>query len=128
MKNLQGGTFFSAHRFLHCFAIRNTCSQPLEGFFSMMHAQLLQSCPTLGDSKDCRPPSSSVHGIFQQEYCRGLPFLPPGDLPDAGIEPTSHMSPSLAGRFFTISATWKALHSASHTLPGLLLERRTLLQ
>ena len=94
----------------------------------MMHAQLLQLCPTLGDPKDCRPPGSSVHGIFQQEYCSGLPFLPPGDLPDAGVEPTSLMSTALAGRFFTISATWKALHSASHTLFGLLLESRTLLQ
>ena len=27
--------------------------------------------------------------------------LPPGDLPDLGIEPASLMSPALAGRFFT---------------------------
>ena len=25
----------------------------------------VQSCPTLCDPKDCSPPSSSVHGIFQ---------------------------------------------------------------
>ena len=31
----------------------------------------------------------------------GLPFPPPGDLPDPGIEPTSLVSPALAGRFFT---------------------------
>ena len=30
-----------------------------------MHAQLLQSCPTLGDSMDCSPTGSSVHGILQ---------------------------------------------------------------
>ena len=34
--------------------------------------------------------------FFRQEYWRGLPFLPSGDLPDPGIEP---MSPALAGGF-----------------------------
>ena len=34
----------------------------------------------------------------RQEYWSGLPCLPPGDLPDPGIEP---VSPSLAGSFFT---------------------------
>ena len=31
----------------------------------------------------------------------GLPFPPPGDLPDPGIKLTSLLSPALAGRFFT---------------------------
>ena len=26
-------------------------------------------------------------GIFRQEYQNGLPFPPPGDLPDSGIKP-----------------------------------------
>ena len=39
----------------------------------------------------------------------GLPFLPPGDLTDPVIECISLMSPALAGRFFTTSATWEAL-------------------
>ena len=30
-----------------------------------------------------------------------------GDLPDPGMEPTSLMSPALAGGFFTTSATWE---------------------
>ena len=34
----------------------------------------------------------------RQEYCSELPFPPPGDLPDPGIEPAS---PALAGGFFT---------------------------
>ena len=38
-----------------------------------------------------------------------LSFPPPGDLPDLGIEPMFHMSPALAGRFFTNSTTWEAL-------------------
>ena len=37
-------------------------------------------------------------GFSRQEYMSGLPFPPPGDLPDPGIEPTS---PTLAGGFFT---------------------------
>ena len=35
---------------------------------------------------DYSPPGSSVHGISQQEYRSGLPFLSPEDLPNSGIE------------------------------------------
>ena len=34
-------------------------------------------------------------GFFKQEYGSGLPFPPPGDLPDPGIEPESPVSPAL---------------------------------
>ena len=44
---------------------------------------------TLCDPLDCSPLSM---GSFGQEYWSGLPFPPPGDLPDPGIKP---MSPSL---------------------------------
>ena len=37
----------------------------------------------------------------RQEYWNGLPFPPPGDLPDPGIEPTSLASSALAGEFFS---------------------------
>ena len=37
----------------------------------------------------------------RQEYWSGLPFPSPGDLPDPGTEPTSPVSPALAGGFFT---------------------------
>ena len=47
-------------------------------------------------------------GFFRQEYWSGLPYSPLGDLPDPGIEPGSLISPALAGRFFTTSATWEA--------------------
>ena len=39
--------------------------------------------------------------FFSQEYWSGLPFPPPGDLPDWGMEPESLVSPVLVGRFFT---------------------------
>ena len=47
-------------------------------------------------------------GSSRQEYCAGLPFPPPGDLPDPGTEPLSLASPALAGGFFTTSTTWEA--------------------
>ena len=34
-------------------------------------------------------------GFSRQEYWSGLPFPPPGDLPDPGIKPESPVSPSL---------------------------------
>ena len=43
----------------------------------------------------------------RQEYCRGLPFPTPGDLPTPGIEPKSLVSPALAGGFFNTGTTWK---------------------
>ena len=48
-----------------------------------------QSCLTLYDPMDCSLPGSSVHGFSRQEYWSGLPFPPPEDLPDPGIEPES---------------------------------------
>ena len=47
-------------------------------------------------------------GLSRQDYWSGLPCPSPGDLPDPGIKPASLMSPVLAGRFFTTSATWEA--------------------
>ena len=50
-------------------------------------------------------------GFSSQEYWSELPFPPPGDLPDPGIEhdpgikSVSLASPIMAGRFFTSSAT-----------------------
>ena len=46
-------------------------------------------------------------GFSRQEYWSGLPFPPPGDLPNPGIKPTSLMSPLLVGGFFTTSTTWE---------------------
>ena len=51
-----------------------------------MHAQLLQSCPTLCDPMDCSLPGSSVYRILQAGIWSGLPYPPPGDLSDPGIK------------------------------------------
>ena len=42
----------------------------------------------------------------RQGYWSGLPFPPPGDLPDPGIE---HASPAFSGRFFTTEPPGKPL-------------------
>ena len=59
---------------------------------SLSHAQLLWLPRTAAH----QAPLST--GFPRQEHWSGLPFLPPGNLPDPGIEPAS---PALAGRFFT---------------------------
>ena len=41
-------------------------------------------------------------GFPRQEYWSGLPFPPPGDLSDPGIEPVSLVSPALAGGLLII--------------------------
>ena len=45
-------------------------------------------------------------GFPRQEYFSGLPFPPPRNLPDPGIEP---VFPTLAGGFFTTEAPGKPL-------------------
>ena len=67
---------------------------------SVVRVCAAQSCPTLCDPMDCSLFGSSVHGFSRQEYWSGLPFLPPGDLPNPGIKSVSPVSPALAGRFF----------------------------
>ena len=46
----------------------------------------------------CQDPLSM--GFSKQEYWSQYLSPPPGDLPDPGIEPTSPVTPALAGRFF----------------------------
>ena len=46
-------------------------------------------------------------GFFRQEYCSGLLYPSPRDLPNPGIGPMSLTSPALAGGFFTTHATWE---------------------
>ena len=75
-------------------------------------AESLQSCLTLCDPMDCSCQAPLSMGFSRQEYWSELPCLPPGDLPDPGIERTSVASPALAGRFFTTSTTREAQHRA----------------
>ena len=64
------------------------------------------SCVQLCDPMDCNPPGSPVHGILQVRTLEWLSCPPLGDLPNPGLEPECHMSPTLAGEFLTTSTTW----------------------
>jgi len=44
----------------------------------------------------------------RQEYWSGVPYPPPGDLPDPGVEPVTLASPALAGVFFTTAPPGKS--------------------
>ena len=48
-------------------------------------------------------------GFPRQEYWRGWPLPPPGDLPNPKMEPPSLMSSTLAGGFFTLVPLGKPL-------------------
>ena len=61
------------------------------------HVQLFATPWTVAD----QTPLSM--GFSRQEYKSGLPFPPPGNLPDPGHNPMSLESPALSGRFFTIT-------------------------
>ena len=66
-------------------------------------SSVASSHPMLCIPMDCSPPGFSVH------------------LPDPGMESTSLMSPALAGRFFTTSATWEAWIDQRTLMSSLLL-------
>ena len=91
---------------------------------------LLPSCSVRSDyvtpwTVACQAPL--FMGFSKQEYWNGLLCPPPGDLPNPGMEPVSHMSLALAGRFFITNATWETLSvqvragKRVRTMPNLLL-------
>ena len=101
LTNMVGIQSLSKHTGLPKYRTENTrpevrgCTPPA--------AHTLSHPVRLCDLVDWSPPGSSLSmGFSRQEYWSGLPCSPPGDLADPGIEPTSLMSPALAGRFFTI--------------------------
>ena len=53
-------------------------------------------------------PGSSAHEILQARILEWVAMLFSGDLLNPAKEPLSLMSPPLAGRFSTTSATWEA--------------------
>ena len=83
-----------------------------------------QQCSVVSDSYQ---PWTVAHeaplsvALSWQEYCSGLPFPPPGDLPDPGFKPTTLVSPALAGRFFITEPPGKpnkchSVSSSSHII------------
>ena len=70
-----------------------------------VRAESIQSRLTLCDPTDCSPQAPLSMQFSRQVYWSGLQCPPPGDLSSPGIELASLMSPALAGRLFTTSAT-----------------------
>ena len=69
----------------------------------------VQPCPTLCNPMSCSPPGFSCPWNFSGKNTgMGCHFPHPGGLHHPGIKTTYLVSPALAGRFFTTSATWKA--------------------
>ena len=54
---------------------------------------------------DCQAPLSMR--FSRQEYWSELPLPSPGDLPDPGVGPISHVFPALAGEFLLLVAPGK---------------------
>ena len=78
----------------------------------LSHVQLFVTPWTVA----CKAPLSME--FSRQGDWSGLPFPPPGDLPDPGIESMSPASLALAGGCFTTSATWDILHGLNCILPN----------
>ena len=55
-------------------------------------------------------------GFFRQEYWSGLPFSPPEDLPNVGIEPVFPVSPASQADSLSMEPSGKALivHIVEH--------------
>ena len=70
-----------------------------------------QSCPTLWDPMDLRPPGSSVHGILQARILEwvAIPFSRGSSWPSDGTR-VSH----IAGRFLTVWATSEVFFLKTH--------------
>ena len=66
------------------------------------------SCPTLETPWPVAHQTPLSMGFSRQGYLSRLPYPPPGDLPNPGIEFTFLMSPALADWFFTASTIWEA--------------------
>ena len=64
-----------------------------------MCAKLLQSC--LFATPWTVACQASLCTGFSKEYWSGLPFPPPGDLPNPGTESMYPLASALLGRFFT---------------------------
>ena len=69
----------------------------MDNVYSAVLSLVTQSCLTLCDPTDCSPLGFSVHGDFPGKNTEGngVPFPPPGNLPNPGIKPESPVSAAL---------------------------------
>ena len=100
---------------LYCFKILNMIPSPWKTSWSILlrkqrnwkwsRARLFVTTWTVADQA---PPSM---GFSRQEYCNGLPFSSPGDLPNPGIKPKS---PALQADALPSEPPGKPLRKQSH--------------
>ena len=77
-----------------------------------------QSCLTLCDPRDCSRRAPLSMGFSRQEYWSGLPFPPPGDLSEPGIEPVSPMSTTQQADSLPLSHWGHGIHSVYMLIPN----------
>ena len=70
----------------------------------------------------CQAPLSM--GFSRQEYWSGLTCLPPGNLPDLGIEPLSFWSSCTATRFFTTESPEKPINKYIYVYTSIYIPTR----
>ena len=71
------------------------------------HFSHVQLCATL---RTIAHPAPLSKGFFQQEYWRGLPRLPPGDLPDPGSKPCLSRLLHWQASSLPTSTTWDPVY------------------
>ena len=73
-------------------------------------SEVAQSCLTLVTPWTVAYQAPLSMGFTRQEYWSGLPFPPPGDLPDPRIESTSPESPALQAGSLPAEPSGKPYH------------------
>ena len=99
-------------------SIRSVNSQ-LSSHPECVHAQSLQTCPTLCDPMDCSPPGSSVHGILQARILEWVAVPSSWGSSQPRVRTRSLRSPALAAEFFTAGATWLTKSEITELEPSL---------
>ena len=88
------------------------CLAPKPGIYASFMYSVMSDCAPM----NCSLPGSSIHlGLSSQEYWSGLPFPPPGDLPNPGIQHKSAASPALVDGFFTTEPPGKPMEYTLHS-------------
>ena len=100
----EGRVFFKEGREAQNLVQMNLFTKQKRRHRCSLRASLLQSCLTLCDPMDGSSLAPVSMGFSRQEYWSGLPWFPPGDLPDPGIEAMFLTSPAFVGRFYTHSS------------------------
>ena len=78
-----------------------------------MKVLVAKLCPTPCDPMHCSAPGSSVHGLLQARVLEwvAIPFSRGSSQPRDGSQVSC-----IAGRFFTVSASWEARHMEAFIL------------